>query len=117
VSGGLSATRVMLIAIAAGVIGRWANDKKALPSIGGMLEVVGALVLISLMDSGSTQPVAKGFAWLFFAAVMLSDSSPLTGLAKAESTGRVPTPATGGAPAGVLDTPATRIPATAKRAP
>ena len=90
----MSATGVFGAAIAVGVIGRWANDKKALPSLGGALEVAGALVLVSLLDRGSTEPVAKGLAWLFMAAVLLSDSSPLTGLAKAEAAAdRPPTPA------------------------
>ena len=104
----MSATKVFGAAIALGVIGRWANNKKALPGIPGMLEVAGALVLVSLLDHGRTEPVAKGFAWLFLAAVLLSDSSPLTGLAKAEtakpaapaSPGRIPTtaPGKGGGP-------------------
>jgi hypothetical protein len=72
----------MVTAILAGVVGRWANNKKALPDAKGTVEVLFALVLISFLDQGKTAPVAKGFAWLFFAAVMLSDSSPLTGLAK-----------------------------------
>lgn len=106
----MSATKVFGAAIALGILGRWAANKKALPGMQGSLEVAGALVLVSLMDKGKTEPIAKGLAWLFMAAVLLSDSSPLTGLAKAEaaagsSSGRVPTPATGGAPAGALDTP------------
>lgn len=108
----MSATKVMGIAILTAVIGRWANGKKALPSAGGVLQVTGALILISLLDTGRSAPVAKGFSWLFFAAVMLSPDSPLTGLANAE--GRVPNasgaPGTGGAPAGALDKPTTRNP-------
>ena len=80
----MSATKVFGAAIALGVVGRWANNKKALPGVQGTLEVIGALFLVSFMDKGKTQPVAKGLAWLFMAAVLLSDSSPLTGLAKAE---------------------------------
>jgi hypothetical protein len=123
----MSATKVFGAAIALGVIGRWASNKKALPSIGGSLEVLGALFLVSVMDRGKSEPVAKGLAWLFMAAVLLSDSSPLTGLAKAEKAaslptaavnapaagaGRVPTPATGGAPAGALDSGANTARAT-----
>lgn len=81
----MSATKVFGAAILLGVVGRWANNKKALPGVQGTLEVVGALFLVSFMDKGKTQPVAKGLAWLFMAAVLLSDSSPLTGLAKAEN--------------------------------
>jgi hypothetical protein len=90
----VSATGVFGAAIAVGVIGRWANNEKALPSLGGALEVAGALVLVSLLDRGSTEPVAKGLAWLFMAAVLLSNSSPLTGLAKAEAAAaKTPAPA------------------------
>ena len=93
----MSATKIMGVAILAGVIGRWANNKKALPDASGVLQVTAALILISLLDTGKTEPVAKGLAWLFFAAVLLSDSSPLTGLVKAEgaSTAKLPVPAPG----------------------
>jgi hypothetical protein len=99
----VNATKVMGIAIAAGVIGRWANNKKALPPATGVLQIIGALVLVSLLDQGKTEPVAKGFAWLFAVAVVLSPDSPLTGLAHAEAAGgRVPdssgAPGTGGGP-------------------
>ncbi len=111
----MSATKVFGAAIALGVVGRWANNKKALPDPTGVLEVLGALFLVAFMDQGKTEPVAKGLAWLFLAAVLLSDSSPLTGLVKAEAgAGRIPNssgaPGTGGAPAGVLDSPTTRTP-------
>lgn len=89
----MSATKIMGFAIAAGIIGRWANNKKALPSIPGSLQVAGALLLVALLDGGKTEPVAKGFAWLFTAAVFLSSDSPLTGLAKAENGGITPTTA------------------------
>lgn len=78
----MSATKVMVTAMLAGVVGRWANNKRALPDGKGMIEVLFALGVIAFLDQGKTAPVAKGFAWLFFAAVMLSDNSPLTGLAK-----------------------------------
>ena len=97
----MSATKVFGAAIALGVVGRWANNKKALPSTGGMLQVAGALVLVAFLDRGRTEPVANGLAWLFMAAVLLSDSSPLTGLVKAENAaGRVPSsaPGNGGGP-------------------
>lgn len=102
----MSATKVMVTAMLVGVVGRWANNKKALPDPKGLIEVLFALGLIAFLDNGRTEPVAKGFAWLFFAAVMLSDSSPLTGLAHVQSgpakftlvapTGGTPVPRTGG---------------------
>lgn len=102
----MSATKIMGFAVLAAVIGRWANGKKAIPSAAGVLQVTGALILVSLLDNGKTEPAAKGFAWLFFAAVFLSNDSPLTGLARAEASGgRIPNATTGGAPAGALDKP------------
>lgn len=80
----MSATKIMGFAIAAGIIGRWANNKKALPSIPGALQVAGALLLVALLDNGKTESAAKGFAWLFTAAVFLSPDSPLSGLARVE---------------------------------
>jgi hypothetical protein len=35
------------------------------------------------MDQGKTEPIAKGFAWLFLAGVLLSPNSILSGLARA----------------------------------
>jgi len=71
----------MLMAIAAAAIGRWAHNKNAVPSAKGLVEVVFALVVISFIDQGATEPIARGFAWLFLAAVLLSSNSPITGLA------------------------------------
>ena len=98
----MSATKVFGAAIAVGIVGRWANNKKALPDMAGILEVSGALVLVSLLDRGSTEPVAKGLAWLFMAAVLLSDSSPLTGLAKAEQAAAKTSPAGGRVPSAAV---------------
>ena len=78
----MRATNVMILAALAAVVGRWANNRKAVPDAKGLIEFGFALVVVAALDSGRTQPVAKGFAWLFFAAVMLGGNSPLTGLAK-----------------------------------
>lgn len=72
----------MAVAIVAGIVGKWAHNKPTVPSGKTVLEVVFALVLIAVLDQGNTQPIARGFAWLFFAAVLLSKNSPLTGIAK-----------------------------------
>jgi hypothetical protein len=73
----------MLLAIGAGLVGRWSHNQKTIPSAGGVVEVVFALVLIAALDNGRTEDVARGFAWLFLAGVLLSNNSPLTGLANA----------------------------------
>jgi hypothetical protein len=77
----VTATSTMLVAIAAGVVGRWSHNQKAVPSGKGVIEVLFSLVLISALDQGRTAPIARGFALIFLAAVLLSDNSPLTGAA------------------------------------
>ena len=78
----MSATTVMAVAIVGGIVGRWANNKPAVPGASGVVKIVFAVVLIATLDGGRTQDVARGFAWLFLAGVLLSNSSPLTGIAK-----------------------------------
>jgi hypothetical protein len=95
----VNATTIMLTAIGAGVLGRWANDQDAVPSAKQVIEVLFALILIAALDQGRTESIARGFALLFLAAVLLSDDSPLTGLAKATATA---TPANVGATVGNL---------------
>lgn len=81
----MKATTIMLIAIGAALIGRWAHGQDAIPSAKGLVEVIFALLVIAFMDQGKTEPIAKGFAFLFLAAVLLSKNSPLTGLSKVSS--------------------------------
>lgn len=78
----MSATTTMAIAIVAGLVGRWSHNQKAIPSASGLVKIVFAVVVIAALDSGQTQDIARGFAWLFLAAVLLSNNSPLTGIAK-----------------------------------
>lgn len=78
----MTATNTMLVGIVAGVLGRWAHNEKAVPDAKSVIEVLFALILISALDTGRTAPIARGFALLFVAAILLSDNSILTGLAK-----------------------------------
>lgn len=78
----MGATTVMAIAVVGGLVGRWSHNQKAVPSAGGLVQIAFAVVVIAALDQGQTQQVARGFAWLFLAAVLLSNNSPLTGLAK-----------------------------------
>lgn len=80
----MSATEIMFIAIMLGVVGRWANNETAVPNAGGVIMIVVALLLIAALDTGKTEPIAKGFAWLFLAATLLSNKSVLTGLSASE---------------------------------
>lgn len=88
---GGTATKIMLFAMFVALIGRWANNETAVPSAKGLLEIVFALIVISALDQGETEPIAKGFAWIFLAAILLSNNSPITGIAKA--TGATPSTA------------------------
>ncbi len=78
----MSATTVMAIAIVGGIVGRWAHNKKAVPSAATIVKILFAVVVVAALDQGNTATVARGFAWLFLAGVLLSNSSPLTGIAK-----------------------------------
>lgn len=78
----MSATTIMVVAIGAGVLGRWANNEDAVPTPRGVAEVVFALLVISALDSGQTAQIASGFAWLFLAAVLLGKNSPINGIVK-----------------------------------
>lgn len=79
----MSATTVMAVAIVGGIVGRWAHNRPAVPSAASVVKIMFAVVVIAALDTGRTQDVARGFAWLFLAGVLLSASSPLTGIAKA----------------------------------
>jgi hypothetical protein len=81
----VSATKVMVGAMLAAVLGRWANNKKAIPDAKGIVEVLFALALVAFLDQGKSEPVAKGMAWLFAAAVLLGNDSPITGLARVQA--------------------------------
>jgi hypothetical protein len=78
----MSATEIMALAMLLAVIGRWSHNQQAIPGAKGLVEIVFALLVIAFLDQGRTEPIAKGFAWIFLAAVVLSDNSPITGLAK-----------------------------------
>jgi hypothetical protein len=71
----------MIVAIMAAVIGRWSHNQPT-ASVKVVVEAAFAVLVIALLDQGRTEAIAKGFAWLFLAAVLLSNNSPLTGIAK-----------------------------------
>lgn len=77
----MNASTVMIVAVFAAVIGRWAHNQPA-GSVKTVVEATFAVFVIALLDQGQTEPIAKGFAWIFLAAVLLSNNSPLTGIAK-----------------------------------
>jgi len=77
----MSATTVMLAAFGVTVVGRWAHGTNTVTPK-GVVQGVFAVLVIAALDSGDTQAIARGFAWLFLAAALLSDNSPLTALSK-----------------------------------
>jgi hypothetical protein len=85
----VNATTVMAIAFGALVLTHWANGKPAVTTK-LVIEMAFTLIVIALLDQGETEPVAKGFAWLFLAAVLLRNDSILTALAKRTGTGTAP---------------------------
>jgi hypothetical protein len=86
------ATVILFLALFAGIAGRWAHGKK-LPSGGGLLQIVFALIVITALDRGETRPIARGFAWLFLAVVLLGPDSPITALVNANNPKPAPKPA------------------------
>lgn len=77
----------MLFAVAAALIGRWANNKSTPVNAKVIIEVVFAVLVVAFLDQGQTEGVAKGLAWLFLAAVLLSNNSPLQALSRTTGTG------------------------------
>ena len=69
----------------------WANNQPTINSK-QVIEMTFALIVIALLDQGETADIAKGFAWLFLAAVLLRPDSILTALAKRTGTGTAPPP-------------------------
>lgn len=82
----MRASTVMILAVFLAAVGRWANNQPT-ANVKLIVEAAFATFIIALLDQGRTEPIAKGFAWLFFMAVILSNNSPLTGIEKATSTG------------------------------
>ena len=82
----MSATTVFLVAWGALILGHWANNEPTI-NTKQIIEMGFALLIIAALDQGETEDIAKGFAWLFLAAVLLSNKSVLQALAKRTGTG------------------------------
>lgn len=60
----MRASTIMLVAVLLYLVHRWASNQKTVsPQI--VVEAAFALLVIALLDQGDTEPVARGFAWLF----------------------------------------------------
>lgn len=79
----MNATELMGVALLLAVVGRWEHNQATVPSGKAIVEVIFALLVIAFLDQGRTQPLARGFAYIFLAAVLLGSNSPISGLSKA----------------------------------
>jgi hypothetical protein len=65
----MRASTIMLVAVFLYVIHRWATGGKAVdPKV--VVEAAFAILVVALLDQGETEPVAKGFAWLFLVGAL-----------------------------------------------
>ena len=62
----MRASTIMLVAALLYLVHRWATNQKAIDPKTAV-EVAFAVLVIALLDQGETEPVARGFAWLFLA--------------------------------------------------
>lgn len=85
----MRATTIMLLAFGALIIAHWSNNESTVTTK-LVVEMTVAILIVAALDQGNTEPIAKGFAWIFLAAVLLSKNSPITGLTKAAGTGSGP---------------------------
>jgi hypothetical protein len=62
----------MVIAMIAFVVHRWATGAKH--TVDPQIVVAGAFVflVVAMLDTGETEKIAKGFAWLFLAVAALN---------------------------------------------
>lgn len=76
---------VVALALALLVIGRWAHNKPAfdIQTIAGGAFVI---IVVSLLDQGATEDIAKGIAWILLAVVILNPDSPVVAIARAINT-------------------------------
>jgi len=76
------ATSLMMLAVFLFILHRWATNQ---PAVNTKIVVSGvfAILVIAFMDQGATEPVAKGFAWLFL-IVAIYNMAPV--LARAAGT-------------------------------
>jgi hypothetical protein len=83
----MSAVSVFLIAWGALILGHWTHNQPTV-NTKQVIEMAFALIVIAMLEGfEDTEPIAKGFAWLFLAAVLLRSDSVLTGLSKVTGTG------------------------------
>ena len=73
----------MGVAVILYVIGRWAKGEPAI-DVGSVVGGIFAIMVIAMMDQGETEPIAKGFAWLFLLGAAYNATGPITKAAKSK---------------------------------
>lgn len=77
----MRATTIIMIAAALFVLGRWSHNQTAV-TISSVASVVFLLIVIGMLDTGATESIAKGFAWIILAVAVLSNNSPVLPVTK-----------------------------------
>lgn len=77
----MRASVIMLLAVLLYIIHRWATNQPAV-NLPIVLSGLFAIFVIALLDQGRTEPVAKGFAWLFFIVAAYNAIPAFTGAIK-----------------------------------
>ena len=70
----------MALAILLYIIARWSKNEPAV-TLGGVVSGLFVIFIIALLDHGKSEPVAKGFAWLFFTVAAFNAIPPLASVA------------------------------------
>lgn len=86
----MSASELMMIAVLLYFVHAWATGKKNAVSGKLVIEAVLAIMIIAMLDQGETEPIAKGFAWLFVTGAALTAIPDLGKAVKAPATPATP---------------------------
>lgn len=81
----MRASVVMFLAVLLYIIHRWATNKPAV-TLPIVLSGLFVIFVIAMLDQGRTEPVARGFAWLFFIVAAYNAVPALTGATKSAAT-------------------------------
>lgn len=81
----MRASVVMFLAVLLYIVHRWATNQPAV-TLPIVLSGLFVIFVIALLDQGRTEPVARGFAWLFFIVAAYNAIPALTGATKSAKT-------------------------------